>query len=53
MNRRTFIADASILGLTGELLITMYDEGLTGMTVAYREQTWHTWSPPMIARETT
>ena len=49
--RRTFIADAQVIDLPGQLLITLYDEGLTGMTVAYREHTWDTWSPPMIAQE--
>lgn len=49
MTRRTFIADASVLDLPGQILVTLYDEG---MTLAYREQTWHSWGPPMIATET-
>lgn len=47
--RRTFIVDADVMGVTGELLVTLYDDG---MTVAYREKPWFSWGPPMIARET-
>lgn len=47
--RRTFIADATLIGLDGQLLVTLYEDGAT---VAYREKPWHTWSPPMIATET-
>ena len=48
--RRTFIADAQVIDLPGQLLVTVYDDAVT---VAYREHTWDTWSPPMIAQETT
>jgi hypothetical protein len=49
MTRRTFIADASMLDLKGELLVTVYDERVT---IAYRETMSRTWGPPMIALET-
>jgi len=47
--RRTFIADATSIGLEGQLLFTLYEDG---STIAYREKPWHTWSPPIIAKET-
>lgn len=51
--RRTFMCDAELLGLPGQILVTLYDEGLGGMTIAYRETLSRTWGPPMIASETT
>lgn len=48
MSRRTFVADAEIIGLEGELLVTIYDEAVT---VAYRGSSDRTWGPPMIAVE--
>lgn len=49
MRRRTFTAEDE----TGETLVTLYDEGLTGATIAYREWGARTWGPPIILRETT
>jgi hypothetical protein len=50
MIRRTWISDAEVIGLPGEILVTLYPEGR--MTIAYRETGSRTWGPPMIARET-
>ena len=47
---RTFICDADVIGLPGQILVTLYAEGR--MTIAYRETGFRTWGPPMIARET-
>jgi hypothetical protein len=48
--RRTFIASSEVIGLEGELLVTVYTDGVT---IAYRERKSHSWGPPMIAKETT
>jgi hypothetical protein len=48
--RRTFIADAEVIGLEGEILVTVYPGAVT---VAYRETMGRTWGPPMLAKETT
>lgn len=48
--RRTFICDADVIGLEGEILVTLYS---TSMTLAYRESSGRTWGLPMIAHETT
>lgn len=45
--RDTYVADASVIGLTGEILVTVYDDGVT---VAYRATRDRTWGPPMIAQ---
>lgn len=44
--RRTYVADADLLDLPGEILVTIYD---TGVTLAYRENGARTWGPPIIA----
>lgn len=46
--RRTFVADAGVIGLEGEVLVTVYDDGVT---IAYRGSSDRTWGPPMIATE--
>jgi hypothetical protein len=46
MTRTTYVADADVLGLDGEILVTVYDHGVT---VAYRATGARTWGPPMIA----
>ena len=50
MMRRTFIASGEPLGLEGELLVVVYDDGAT---IAHREQKSHSWGPPLITKETT
>jgi hypothetical protein len=47
--RRTFICDADVIGLEGEILVTVYPSTIT---LAYRERYGRTWGPPMIAHET-
>lgn len=46
MTRRTYVAPATELGIDGEILITIYD---TGVTIALRETGARTWGPPIIA----
>ncbi len=46
MTRRTFVASAEPFDLTGEILITVYD---TGVTIAHRPTGARTWGPPVIA----
>jgi hypothetical protein len=48
VNRRTFIGQTD----QGEILITLYDDGMTGATMAFRPWTGRTWGPPTILRET-
>jgi hypothetical protein len=50
MMRRTFIAPGLALGLEGELLVIVYDDGAT---ISYRERQSHSWGPPLITKETT
>lgn len=46
--RRTFVADASMFNLQGEVLVTIYDNTVT---LALREFGERTWGPPVIAIE--
>lgn len=46
--RYTYVADASSIGLDGEILITIYDNATT---IAYRAFGSRTWGPPIIAVE--
>lgn len=46
MKRDTYVADAGDFGIDGQILITIYD---TGVTLALRETGSRTWGPPVIA----
>lgn len=50
MTRRTVIFDASVFGIEGEFLVTVYD---SSCTIAHRAPEQRTWGPPNIGRETT
>jgi hypothetical protein len=48
--RRTFIANGTELGIEGNILITVYDNGAT---LAVKTPGWSSWGPPVMAQETT
>lgn len=50
MMRRTVIFDASVFGLDGQFLVTVYDGTCT---IAHRAPENRTWGPPVIGKETT